>query len=113
MPGTCSFRLRSMPDWSVNRARGAADTGTVQPHRHDAVLRDLDQLQVTAVGLHRGPDQVEHPLDLATQIGRPGLFACFHRCPPHLVSTLVVPEIRHRLDDRWVPARRPPLRSVG
>jgi len=40
---------------------GAADTGPVEAYFYDTVLCDVDEFDISAVGLDCGPDQVEYP----------------------------------------------------
>src|SRR3954467_12607189 len=45
-----------------HRAARAAMAGAVEADLNDAFAGDVDQLDVAAVGLHRGADQVDHTL---------------------------------------------------
>ena len=40
-----------------------AHTGPVEAYFHDTVLRNVDEFDISAVGLDCGPDQVEYPTD--------------------------------------------------
>ncbi len=46
-------------DLERDRARGTADAGSVEPNSDDSVIGDLDQFEVTAIGLDRRADQID------------------------------------------------------
>src|SRR5262249_43459355 len=60
-----------------HRAAGAAVAGAVEADLNNAVIADADKLDIAAIGLDGGADEVDYPLHLFADIRRfRGLLDC-------------------------------------
>lgn len=49
------------PELECDTAGRATYTGPVETDFHDTIVADVDEFDISAVGLDCGPDQVEYP----------------------------------------------------
>lgn len=49
-------------------ARGASDAGAVEANLDRSIRKEIDELDVAAVGLHRGANQFEHAFDAGPHV---------------------------------------------
>jgi hypothetical protein len=77
--GDVGFEVALDADLEGHGAGGAADAGAVEADADDALGGDVDELEVAAVGLDGGADEVEDAGDAFLEGGRGGR-GCGHHC---------------------------------